>query len=299
MDKIRYAKYVAQQRELNKYKVCQYCGKEHDHTYGTGLFCSKSCRDAYTGNKNKNSFQQSENRQIHLDKIHKNNRSPYGTWECEKCNLIFETKEHLLSHHQQVHKTNIKLLKLENCLFKCPYCEYTGTKLQTMGHLRSCKNHPDKKKHDESYKKGGKTLSQHIKEGVVIPNQTGVPIKPETKEKLRKAALNYRKSCVGEFQASYNKKSIGILESISKEHGWNLQHAENGGEVRMFGYFLDAYDKENNVVVEYDEKEHYIDVENNILRPKDIERQNYIIEKLHCDFYRYNEYTKTLYKINN
>lgn len=66
----------------------------------------------------------------------------------------------------------------------------------------------------------------------------------------------------------------------------------------MFGYFLDAYDKENNVVVEYDEKEHYIDVENNILRPKDIERQNYIIEKLHCDVYRYNEYTKTLYKIN-
>jgi len=48
------------------------------------------------------------------------------------------------------------------------------------------------------------------------------------------------------------------------------------------GYFLDAYDKEKNIVVEYDEARHYKDVENNILIDKDIECQNVIIEQLHC-----------------
>lgn len=53
---------------------------------------------------------------------------------------------------------------------------------------------------------------------------------------------------------------------------WNLRHAENGGEIIKFGYFLDAYDEEKNIVVEYDEPRHYIDVENNILKSEDIKR---------------------------
>ena len=57
MRKQYYQKYISQQRELNKNKVCQYCGNEHDHTYGTGLFCSKKCKDLYIGSKNKGSYQ--------------------------------------------------------------------------------------------------------------------------------------------------------------------------------------------------------------------------------------------------
>ena len=71
----------------------------------------------------------------------------------------------------------------------------------------------------------------------------------------------------------YNKASIKVLEQIAKEHGWNIQHAENGGEFYTgIGYWLDAYDKEKNVVLEYDEPEHYKDAENNILREKDLKR---------------------------
>ena len=39
------------------------------------------------------------------------------------------------------------------------------------------------------------------------------------------------------------------------------------------------------------------DNQKSILNEKDVERQNFIIEALQCDFYRYNEYKKQLYKI--
>ena len=46
------------------------------------------------------------------------------------------------------------------------------------------------------------------------------------------------------------------------------------------------------------EIEHYEDVENNILREKDLKRQNEIIEHLQCEYWRYNETTKCLWKAN-
>ena len=96
----------------------------------------------------------------------------------------------------------------------------------------------------------------------------------------------------------YNKNAIPILEQIAKDHGWNIQHAENGGEFYTgIGYFVDAYDKEKNVVLEYDEPSHYVDVKNNILREKDLKRQREIIDYLHCEYWRYNEKMKILWKV--
>ena len=54
----------------------------------------------------------------------------------------------------------------------------------------------------------------------------------------------------------YNVKSISIIERYGKENSYNFQHAENGGEVQVIGYFVDGYDKERNVVIEYYEKHH-------------------------------------------
>lgn len=64
----------------------------------------------------------------------------------------------------------------------------------------------------------------------------------------------------------------------------------------MLGYFVDAYDKDKNIVIEYDEPYHYKDVEHNILCEDDLKRQKEIIDCLHCEFWRYNEKTKTLWK---
>ena len=63
-----------------------------------------------------------------------------------------------------------------------------------------------------------------------------------------------------------------------------------------FVNILDGYDKKLNIVLEYNERKHYIDPFNNILTDKDIERNNYIKEYLDCKFYIYNEFTDTLYE---
>ena len=98
-------------------------------------------------------------------------------------------------------------------------------------------------------------------------------------------------------KARYSHKACKFIENLNKEKGWNLQHAENGGEYSICGYFVDGYDKERNIVFEYDERAHYKDRENNILKDKDIQRQQNIINELHCEFWRYNEYLNLLYKI--
>jgi hypothetical protein len=92
---------------------------------------------------------------------------------------------------------------------------------------------------------------------------------------------------------NYNPTACKYFDILSTIMGWNLQHATNGGEVVVCGYFLDAYDKVKNIVVEYDEPYH--DRPSEI--KKDIKRQIEIINELKCDFYRYKESTGDLIKV--
>ena len=144
--------------------------------------------------------------------------------------------------------------------------------------------------------KSGKTYSQRVKAGQIIPFWLGKHLTNEHKKKCSIATCQYLIKTHG--GPRYNKSAIPVLEQIAKEHSWNIQHAENGGEFYTgIGYFVDAYDKEQNVVLEYDEPAHYEDVENNILREKDLKRQNEIIEHFHCEYWRYNEKMKVLWKV--
>lgn len=93
------------------------------------------------------------------------------------------------------------------------------------------------------------------------------------------------------FPRRYNKNACIYLDSLSKMMGWNLQHAENGGEFVIKRYLVDGYDKERNIVVEYDERHHY---SGGKLKQKDIDRMNKIMQYTGCKFYRYNERTKEL-----
>ena len=94
---------------------------------------------------------------------------------------------------------------------------------------------------------------------------------------------------------NFNPKACKFIDNLKKERGWNLQHALNGGEVELYGYFVDGYDKERNIIFEYDEPKH-----NQIsFKKKDIIRQNNLIKKIDPHlFLRYDEQWNKLYEIN-
>lgn len=161
----------------------------------------------------------------------------------------------------------------------------------------------------------GKKHTNEVKEKIAKNtkiNQTGRKRTPETRLKISSALLGKQKSqehrqkCIVNGKCGYIewKRKNGILKSgynpfacqyfdvLNKTNNWNLQHARNGGEIRCNVYFLDAYDKENRIVVEYDEPHHY-DVYGN-LKERDVKRMKFIIDKLKCRFFRYNENTREL-----
>ena len=143
-----------------------------------------------------------------------------------------------------------------------------------------------------------KTIKSNIQKnsGKNHPN-FGKKSSEETREKLRVAKLNWldksggRNVHNGKF---FNRKACEYLDKLSEESNWNLQHALNGGEVIIGGYSVDGYDKNKNIVVEYDEFRHYD--RNGNLKLKDIERMNRICQKIQCEFYRYNELKNELKK---
>ena len=91
---------------------------------------------------------------------------------------------------------------------------------------------------------------------------------------------------------AFNPKACEYLNRLSETVGWDIQHAMNGGEyhIKDLGYWVDGYDKDRNIVIEYDEPYH--DKQSD----KDLLRQQEIIDHLQCDFYRYKESKKTLIK---
>jgi hypothetical protein len=124
--------------------------------------------------------------------------------------------------------------------------------------------------------------------------------RPTSKETKRKLRISHIKRIeLAHFNGNqvtpfYNRKSIPIIEKYGVEHGYSFQHAENGGEyyIKELGYWVDGYDKDKNVVLEFDEKYHTKQ------QDKDNKRQNEIIEYLKCGFIRLDENGKEILKTN-
>ncbi len=84
---------------------------------------------------------------------------------------------------------------------------------------------------------------------------------------------------------NYNKNFCKFLDEISLESNTHIQHAMNGGEyyIKELGYWVDGYDKENNIVYEFDEKYHKY---KSGQKEKDKIRQLEIETLLSCEFIR-------------
>ena len=247
------------------------CGKEHDGSYGSGRFCSKQCRCSFNAKK----CQKYPTKEQLMKRKGFSKKSKQNGWICTTCQQVFRTRAELRKHHIETnHLTEEQNGKGHGW--------NKGLTVNT----------------SLSVAKSRATYHQHFLEGKFHGSNFGKHHSEETKRKIRQGTIKYLLNVVGS-RPRYNKSAIGILEQIAKEHGWNIQHAENGGEFYTgIGYFVDAYDKEKNIVLEYDEPLHYEDAKNNILREKDLKRQREIIEHLHCEYWRYNEATKSLWKVN-
>jgi hypothetical protein len=117
----------------------------------------------------------------------------------------------------------------------------------------------------------------------------------ETKYKLRVIAINElnKNGIIGKLR-NYNPNACQFIENFGSQNGYNFQHAMNGGEVEIYGYFLDGYDKEKNVVFEYDEPKHRFPS----YKQNDLIRQKRIVDNIKpISFFRYDEHNKVLYDV--
>jgi len=100
------------------------------------------------------------------------------------------------------------------------------------------------------------------------------------KQKQRNAYLLRIENKYSKVYPNYNKAACYIFDEINKELGWEGVYAENGGEYRCIGWFLDYYEPILNVAIEFDEKHHRYSLD------KDKARQERIIKHLGCTFFR-------------
>jgi len=87
-----------------------------------------------------------------------------------------------------------------------------------------------------------------------------------------------------QFTPNYSKDACELFDEINRELSWNGQHAENGGEffIKELGYWVDYYEPNLNIVIEYDDKSHNLKSK----KERDARRQQEIEQHLGCKFYR-------------
>lgn len=125
------------------------------------------------------------------------------------------------------------------------------------------------------YDKGSSARGKHIPS-----KRRGMKLSRDHKMNIRIGTLKYLESLHGQLFPRYNPSACREIEKFGEEIGVNFQHAENGGEILLeIGYWVDGYNREKNIVVEYFEPWHKRFVE------KDLNRLNEIIDYLGCEVY--------------
>lgn len=106
----------------------------------------------------------------------------------------------------------------------------------------------------------------------------------DVKDKISTAhRINRSKLIEGTIQfPNFNIQACSIIEEYGKMNGYNFQHALNGGEfhIKELGYWVDGYDINKNVVIEYYERYHLTPK----WKEKDKKRMENIIKTLKCKF---------------
>lgn len=102
--------------------ICENCGKEHDGSYGSGRFCSKSCSISW-GNKHRTLNRSLINKHISEGVRKYNEANPkqitYYHYRCEKCGKEFESTCDI---HHIIPKSQGGTNEHNNLIIVCPNC---------------------------------------------------------------------------------------------------------------------------------------------------------------------------------
>jgi hypothetical protein len=133
----------------------------------------------------------------------------------------------------------------------------------------------------------GKIFSDERKEKI-RQSKLHNPNQKETSRKMRISAQKRIKNRFGICHPNFNIRACHYFDKLEKEKMWNGKYATKTGEhyIDGLGYFVDYYEPNLNIVVEYDKRKHFVGGK---LKLKDMERMNEIKTNLHCKFFRYNE----------
>lgn len=142
-------------------------------------------------------------------------------------------------------------------------------------------------------KKQRKTISTKTKVAMQTPEIREKVIRglntPEVKRKLREARAKQIKLS-GKW-VSYNAKACKFFDKLNTSLQLSGVHALNGGEKQIAGYFVDYYEPNFNLVIEWDEKHHKKQIKKDLIRAKEI------IKEIGCTFLRIDEETMMLTEV--
>lgn len=198
-----------------------------------------------------------EHLKTHAEYQSRNNVVVNHTWICSHCKQQFNSRKKLYEHN----KICEERLKLE---------------LDSLGRI----------KNPIAYENARKTRVKLFNEGK-LNTRKGSSLSEEHKKSISEGTKKYLDTMAKHGGARYSKKACEFINELNIKMNWNLQHAENGGEIRIGHYYLDGYDKSLNIAFEYDENKHHYGYDDE-LSEKDVKKMKYIKKKLNCRFFRYN-----------
>lgn len=183
-------------------------------------------------------------------------------------------------------------------------CVYCSNKIKSIGENNSMfgKTHSDATKHKIKEKRKLQIITPETKDKLSIIHKQrleeynhwiGRTHSDESKNKMRIVAAN--RITNNKWHPSFNIEACKIIENYGKLYGYNFQHAMNGGEyfISDLGYWVDGYDVEKNVVIEYYEIGHKYYIEKDEIRIQNIKNH------LNCDVIILREWDDSDIKIIN
>lgn len=191
---------------------------------------------------------------------------------CPSCNRKIEYT--LQSNYCRGKRTNAK----------CAWCAHDK---QLLGRIQSDDEKEKRAKSLRGLKRSIESRIRYANSKLGKKNPKFGDFDSKSEEHRRKIRLSCIKVIQKRLEASgksmcpaFNIQACKAIDEYGKNNGYNFQHALNGGEyhIKELGYWVDGYDKDKNVVIEYFENNHW----HRKNKKKDIDRCAEIVHHLQC-----------------